>query len=107
MVGVSMYANKHASNARCILEKGTHIYKYKNPNARIINNLHLTEWRTRLSRGLRFGSFVEERIPVPQLLARVLLQEHKTSRLKSTLNTLKQPRNYSKVPFSKKYFCGP
>lgn len=34
---------------------------------------HLTAWSTRLSSGLRLGSFVEERMPVPQLLASVFL----------------------------------
>jgi hypothetical protein len=34
---------------------------------------HLTAWRTRLSSGLRLGSLVEERMPVPQLLASVFL----------------------------------
>lgn len=36
---------------------------------------HLTAWRTRLSSGLRLGSLVEERMPVPQLLASVFLEE--------------------------------
>lgn len=36
---------------------------------------HLTAWRTRLSSGLRLGSLVEERMPVPQLLASVFLGE--------------------------------
>lgn len=34
---------------------------------------HLTACRTLLSRGFRLGSLVEERMPVPQLLARVFL----------------------------------
>lgn len=32
-----------------------------------------TAFRTRLSKGLRLGSLVEDRMPVPQLLARVFL----------------------------------
>lgn len=40
------------------------------------NNLHLTALRTLLSRGFLLGSLVEERMPVPQLLAKVFLQEH-------------------------------
>lgn len=39
--------------------------------------LHLTVFNTRLSRGFRLGSLVEERIPVPQLLARVFLWKPK------------------------------
>lgn len=35
--------------------------------------LRLTVFNTRLSRGFLLGSLVEERIPVPQLLARVFL----------------------------------
>lgn len=35
---------------------------------------HLTACRTRLSSGLRLGSLVEERMPVPQLLASVFLR---------------------------------
>lgn len=34
-------------------------------------NLRLTALRTLLSRGFLLGSLVEERIPVPQLLAKV------------------------------------
>lgn len=34
---------------------------------------HLTAWRTRLSSGLRLGLLLEERMPVPQLLASVFL----------------------------------
>lgn len=37
-------------------------------------NLRLTALRTLLSRGFLLGSLVEERIPVPQLLAKVFLQ---------------------------------
>lgn len=33
----------------------------------------MTACRTRLSSGFRLGSLVDERMPVPQLLARVLL----------------------------------
>lgn len=36
-------------------------------------NLRLTALRTLLSRGFLLGSLVEERIPVPQLLAKVFL----------------------------------
>lgn len=35
--------------------------------------LRLTVFNTRLSRGFLLGSLVEERIPVPQLLAKVFL----------------------------------
>lgn len=38
-------------------------------------SLHLTALRTLLSRGFLLGSLVEDRIPVPQLLASVFLQE--------------------------------
>lgn len=41
-----------------------------------VSVLHLTVFNTRLSRGFRLGSLVEERIPVPQLLARVFLWSH-------------------------------
>lgn len=37
--------------------------------------LHFTAFRTRLSSGLRLGSLVDERMPVPQLLANVFLVE--------------------------------
>lgn len=37
-------------------------------------DLRLTALRTLLSRGFLLGSLVEERIPVPQLLAKVFLQ---------------------------------
>lgn len=39
---------------------------------------HLTACSTRLSRGLRLGSLVDERMPVPQLLASVLLNHKST-----------------------------
>lgn len=35
--------------------------------------LRFTVFNTRLSRGFRLGSLVDERIPVPQLLAKVFL----------------------------------
>ena len=38
-------------------------------------NLHLTALSTRLSSGFLLGSLVEERMPVPQLLAKVFLWE--------------------------------
>lgn len=38
-------------------------------------SLHFTALRTLLSRGFLLGSLVEDRIPVPQLLASVFLQE--------------------------------
>ena len=37
--------------------------------------LRFTAFRTRLSSGLRLGSLVDERMPVPQLLASVFLVE--------------------------------
>lgn len=37
--------------------------------------LRFTAFRTRLSSGLRLGSLVDERMPVPQLLASVFLTE--------------------------------
>lgn len=42
-------------------------------------SLRFTAFRTLLSRGFLLGSLVEERIPVPQLLARVFLQERKSN----------------------------
>lgn len=42
---------------------------------------HLTACRTLLSRGLRLGSLVDERMPVPQLLARVFLIHQNTKEL--------------------------
>lgn len=41
---------------------------------------HLTAWSTLLSRGLRLGSLVDERMPVPQLLARVFLIHQKNKK---------------------------
>lgn len=46
-------------------------------------SLHLTALRTRLSRGFLLGSLVEDRIPVPQLLASVFLQERQRKLLTS------------------------
>lgn len=42
---------------------------------------HLTACSTLLSRGLRLGSLVDDRIPVPQLLARVFLMHQKWKRV--------------------------
>lgn len=42
-------------------------------------NLRLTALRTLLSRGFLLGSLVEERIPVPQLLAKVFLQGYRVN----------------------------
>lgn len=42
-------------------------------------SLRFTAFRTLLSKGFLLGSLVEERIPVPQLLARVFLQERQSS----------------------------
>lgn len=47
---------------------------------------HLTACRTLLSRGLRLGSLVDERMPVPQLLARVFLIHQNENRLHRTQN---------------------
>lgn len=44
-----------------------------------VMNLRLTALRTLLSRGFLLGSLVEERIPVPQLLAKVFLQGHRVN----------------------------
>lgn len=43
------------------------------PSSRTSLSLHLTALRTLLSKGFLLGSLVEDRIPVPQLLARVFL----------------------------------
>lgn len=42
-------------------------------------DLRLTALRTLLSRGFLLGSLVEERIPVPQLLAKVFLQGYRVN----------------------------
>lgn len=44
-----------------------------------MTNSHLTALRTLLSKGFLLGSLVEERIPVPQLLAKVFLQGTRTN----------------------------
>lgn len=52
-------------------------HQRKGPPARPQNgrHSHLTAWSTRLSSGLRLGLLLEERMPVPQLLASVFLGE--------------------------------
>lgn len=42
-------------------------------------DLRLTALRTLLSRGFLLGSLVEDRIPVPQLLAKVFLQGYRVN----------------------------
>lgn len=50
----------------------------------VVYDSHLTACSTRLSRGLRLGSLVEERMPVPQLFARVLLSKEDRQRKENT-----------------------
>lgn len=67
---------------------------------------HLTACSTLLSRGLRLGSLVDERMPVPQLLARVFLihqnrnerhrtEENKNSCFIPTMHADKKNNNFS------------
>lgn len=64
----------------------------------------MTACNTRLSSGLRLGSLVEERMPVPQLLARVLLcvKQKQESKRPYTFTIMEDIFNVSQTYLSKK-----